>query len=405
MAGLNPPYKTQPSQTIPMINPDRALERANARDAQAAATGGGDVTLRIRGRLFTGWLQSDVERSIETIAGTFSVPISYDWRKPPPVARQDEVQVLIGGVVVITGYVLGAEPFYKANDVGLRIVGRDRAGDAVKCSALHKGGQWRNVRIDTIIRDLFAPYGIRVTVDADVGDKIADFKLAHGEPMLDAASRAARLRGCLVMSDGAGNVAITQAGKRLSPGRIVGGWLYANDFGGGNVIEMQGQGTDENRHSSYTAFGQSKASSQADFETARQLKAQAKDPEIKRHTPLVINADGSTSTKDLQTLVDHTARVRRGQAYAYHYKIEGWTVGKTGQPWQINDRVAVYDDVAGYNGGELLIVSTKFSCDLKEGRVTDMVLKPVDAYTQAPLKSKQKKGWAGGKAPKGAKSK
>ena len=62
-------------------------------------------------------------------------------------------------------------------------------------------------------------------------------------------------------------------------------------------------------------------------------------------------------------------------------------------------------DVAGYNGEELLIVSTKFSCDLKEGRVTDMVLKPVDAYTQAPLKSRQKKGWAGGKAPKGGKSK
>jgi prophage tail gpP-like protein len=390
-----------------MINPDRALERAQARDAQALATGGGDVTLQVRGQLFTGWLQSDVERSIETIAGTFNVPISYDWRKPPPVQRQDEVQVLIGGVVVITGYVLGAEPFYKANDVGLRIVGRDRAGDAVKCSALHKGGQWRNVKLDAIVRDLFAPYGIRVTVDTDVGGLIADFKLAHGEPLLDAASRAARLRGCLVISDGAGNVVITQAGKRLSTGRIVGGWLHANDYGGGNVIEMQGQGTDENRHSSYTAFGQSKATSQADFDTARQHKAQSKDPEIRRHTPLVINADGSTTTADLQALVDHTARVRRGQAYAYHYKLEGWTTGgkdsKTGKPWQINDRVAVYDDVAGFDGTELLIVSTKFTCDLKEGKVTDMVVKPVEAYTQAPLKSKQKKGWAGGKPPKGKK--
>jgi prophage tail gpP-like protein len=395
-----------------MINPDRALAtilgNQQTRETQAALAAGGDVTLRVRGQVFTGWLQSDVERSIETIAGTFSVPISYDWRKPPPVQRQDEVQVLIGNTVVITGYVLGAEPFYKANDVGLRIVGRDRAGDAVKCSALHKGGQWRNVRLDVIVRDLFEPYGIAVVVDIDVGDVIADFKLAHGEPLLDAASRAARLRGCLIISDGAGNVLITQAGKQLSAGRIVGGWLYANDFGGGNVIEMQGQGTDENRHSSYTAFGQSKASSQADFETARQLKAQSLDPEIRRHTPLVINADGNTTAKDLQTLVDHTARVRRGQSYAYHYKVEGWTTGgkdaKAGTPWQINQRVPVFDDIAGYNGEELLIVSTKFSCDLKDGRVTDMVLKPVEAYTQAPLKSKQKKGWAGGKAPKGGKS-
>ena len=370
-----------------MIDIARSLAAARGReDAQ--------VSLRVRGQRFVGWLQSDIERSMETIAGTFSVPITWDWRGAKPVDRQDEVQVLIGDTPIITGYVLAAEPFYNATDVGLRIVGRDRAGDVVKCSALHKGGQWRKAKLDTIVRDLLKPFGVEVLIQGDTGAPIADFKLALGEPALDAISRACRLRGRVAINNGLGAVVITQAGSTLSKGTITGGWLYAT---GGNVISLQGQGTDENRHSEYICFGQAHAKSQADFDTARQLKARATDPEIKRYTPLVINADGSTTPADLQTLVDHTAHVRRGQAYAYEYEVEGWTTGSTNTPWLINQRVPVWDDIAGYHGTELLITATKFSCDLKKGKVTKLTVKPVEAYAAVPLKSKQKKGWAGAK--------
>lgn len=370
-----------------------------------SSQGATPITLRVRGQDYTGWLQCEVETSLEAIAGIFSVPITWDYRTAPPVSRQDEVQVLIGRTVLITGYILGAEPFYKRDDVGLRIVGRDRTGDLVKCSALHKGGQWRNVKLDRIAQDLVEPYGIELAIDTDIGAPIQDFKLQHGEPLLDALSRAARLRGVLVTRNAKGQLALTMAGKAKARGMIVGGYLYAKDHGGGNVIEMQGQGTDENRFSVYTSFGQSHAKSQADFETARQLKARTTDPEIKRYLPQVINADGNVTQADLQALVDHTARVRRGQAYAYRYKLEGWTHDNStaGEPWTVNTRVVVWDDIMGSNGEEWLITSAKFSHDLKEGCVTDLVIKPVAAYERVPLKSKQKKGWSGGKTGRSAK--
>jgi prophage tail gpP-like protein len=324
---------------------------------------------------YEGWLQSEVSRSIEQLCGTFSIPISLVPGAPPWIKRQDQVRILIGGTVVLTGFVLAAEPFYKRGDCGMRITGRSRAGDLVRCSAIHKGGQWRNVRIDTIIKDIIRPFGLDLVVQADIGEAVADFKLGHGETALDAVSRAARLRGVLVMSDDAGRVLLTRAGAATFKGAIVRGQ---------NVIAMEGIGTDEERHSEYFVYGQSH--SIADIELARGLKASAKDEEITRYLPLVINADGNTTQAELATLAAHTVRVRRGHAMGFHYTVEGWTVD--GQPWPLNQRVAIYDDVAGLAGDEWLIVAVKQTCDIKDGDVTELTVRPVEAYDTAPLKTK-----------------
>ena len=336
------------------------------------------ITVTVNGRAYEGWLQSEVERSLETIAGTFSIPVSLIPGQPPAIQRQDEVQVRIGDTVVITGYVVAAEPFYRRGDCGMRIVGRDRTGDLIRCSAIHKGGQWLHAKLDRIAKDLVAPFGLQVVVDADIGAPIADYKLEHGETVLDALARAARLRGVLVSRDDQGRVLLTKAGKQRFKGAIVRGQ---------NVIEMQGVGSDEQRHSVYIAYGQRNVGAD-DFEVARGLKAQATDPEIKRYLPQVINANGNTTQAELQALVDHTVRVRRGHSMGFRYVVEGWTF--QGEPWPLNQRVAIYDDVAGLDGAEWLICSVKQTCDLKEGDVTELLVRPIEAYDTVPLKTKVK---------------
>lgn len=288
------------------------------------------ISVVVNGQAYQGWLQSEVQRSLETISGTFSIPVSLVPGNPPPIHRQDEVQVCIGSTVVMTGYVLAAEPFYRRGDCGMRIMGRDRTGDLVHCSAIHKGGQWRSATLDRIARDLVQPFGLDVVVETDLGAKIADFKLCHGETVLDALARAARLRGVLVTRDHAGRLLLTKAGNKVFAGVIQ---------RGANVIAMEGMGTDDNRHRSYVAFGQS--NTVADFDAARGMKAQAVDSEMRRYLPLVINAHGNITQAELQTLVDHTARVRRGHSMGLRYTVEGWTW--QGQPWPLNQRVTVLD--------------------------------------------------------------
>ena len=237
----------------------------------------------------------------------------------------------------------------------------------MRCSAIYKGGQWRGAKIDRIIKDIASPFDLQVQTDTDIGDPVHDFKLWHGETALDAISRAARLRGVLVTRDNAGRLLLTKAGKLRFKGAIVRGQ---------NVISMQGMGSDDNRHSHYFAYGQ--CNTVADFETARSLKAVARDGEMQRYLPLVINADGNTTQAELQTLVAHTMRVRRGQAMGLRYVVEGWTF--EGAPWPLNQRVPIYDDVAGITGQEWLICAVKQTCSLQDGDVTELTVRPVEAY-------------------------
>lgn len=333
------------------------------------------VSLHVEGQVFTGWLQSEVSRSIESLAGTFSIPTSLVPGDVPRIRRQDVVEVLVGDEVMITGFVMAAEPFYDDRACGLNVAGRDRTGDLVTSSAIHKGGQWRGARIDRIVADLAEPVGIKINVQADIGKALDDFKINFGESRLDAIARACKLRGVLPIPDGRGNLVLTKAGTIKAPGEI---------RRGVNVISMRGIGTDERRHSEYIVYGQGHVAN--DFDAARQRKAHALDPEIKRYSPLIIPADGNISQADMQALVDHTARVRRGHSRGFEYTLEGWLVN--GKPWPINARVPVFDDIAGLAGDEWLICSTRLSVDLQRGATTVVVVRPIEAYDSVPLKTK-----------------
>ncbi len=352
------------------------------------------IIIRCKGKDFEGWEQSTVEMSLESIAGTASIPITWDSRLGAcPIKRQDEVAIFIRAGLgpsapetqIAKGFVLAAEPFYDAHNMGRNIAVRDSSGDLVHCSAIHKGGQWRGAKADRIIKDLLAPFGIELIVQADVGAAIKDFKLEHGETVVDAASKVARLRGLLVTRDHLGRVVLTTAGKDKFVGSLRGG--RAAKTRGGNVISMQGQGTDENRFSDYFVYGQGAAKGAADFDKQRTQKHSSHDPEIKRYLPLVINAGNDSDGTDVKQLAEHTARVRRGQAYAYEYKVDGWTV--RGKPWLPNLRVPIYDDEVGLDGDEWLITSVKLHHDLQDGQVTTLVVKPIEAYAPEPLKSQQ----------------
>lgn len=334
------------------------------------------ITVTVNGVAYEGWQQSEVERNLEQLGGTFHIPVTLVPGNPPPINRQDWVEVHIGQARVLSGFVLAAEPAYDRTNCGLRVVGRDRTADLVHSSAVHQGGQWRKAGLDRICKDILAPFGIPLVVATDLGEVINDFKLAHGEVALDALARAARLRGVLLTSDDAGRLVLTRAGAERFDGVIMRGQ---------NVISMQGVGSDERRHSQYIVYGQANMLS-LDFDAARTLKATSRDDEIERYLPLVINADGNVTQAELQALVDHTKRVRRGHALGLRYVVEGWTW--KGQPWPLNARVQIVDDVAGIQPGqEWLIAGVRYTCSLEMGDVTELTVRPIEAYDSVPLKS------------------
>jgi prophage tail gpP-like protein len=307
---------------------------------------------------------------------------------PPDIVRQDTVSIKVGETVLVTGIVLGAGPFYRYDDIGFKVTTRSRTGDLIKASAMHKGGQWRNAKLDTIIADLIKPFGLKLRVEGDVGTPIKEFKIEHGESVLDAAARAAKKRGMLVRDNAAGEVVLCRAGQTKASGAIVRGQ---------NVIELDDIGTDEERASEYIAYGQSEVAD--DFESSKQKKARTVDKEMRRYLPVIINADSKVDTADLQKLTDHQMRVRRGHAYGLQYRIEGWTT--LGKAWDVNELIPIYDEVAGLDGEEWLIADIKYKVELKDGDVRIVTVRPAEAYEPEPEIERSKSNKKGGKASSG----
>lgn len=343
------------------------------------------VTIATSGGIMYGWLNSSVDRSMEQIGGRFDIRVSFlaDFKRPP-IERQDKVVIAIGGVPVITGICLGAEPFYATHeDYGIRVEGHSRTGDLMLASAIHKGGQWRNVKLEQIVKDLCKPFDIKVICDIDTGKKIGRFKLNNGESVAEAISRACKYRAVLPTDDAAGNMVLTRVGEEKALAAIVAG-------PGGNVIEMEGIGNDSERAQEYIVQGQGEVNETGDPHRARGLEYRAKDPGIKRYLPLIVNADESSDTKHLQELADHTARTRAAKSMRYKYTVEGWEAN--GKPWHPNTLVPVYDPVLGSLGQEWLIVKTLATVSRDNADVTEIEICPPAAFEQLPLPEAKQSG-------------
>lgn len=336
-----------------------------------------DIRVRCDGQVLVGWEMADVYRDIESLNSTFSLALSTTPGVLPPIKRGSEVQILVGDTLVLTGHADRPKLSYSREACGHRITGRSRSGAMVKSSAMHKGGQWVNAKLERIVADLAKPFGVQVVVAPGVstGAALADFKLSFGESCKDAISRAARLRGLLVTTDEAGRVLLTKAGTGTAPAEI---------RRGGNVIRCEEIGDDQQQYQTYVGYAQSNVAD--DWDAARQVKAMARDDEVEQYSVLVVQPDGNNTQADLQALVDHTARVRRGHAYGFRYTLEGWLA--SGVPWPVNARVKIYDDAAGLVGAEWLICATRLAVDRKEGPVTVVDVRPIEAYDTVPLKTK-----------------
>jgi prophage tail gpP-like protein len=336
------------------------------------------VTLTVDGQDFVGWLNAGIERSIETIAARFSVDVGLlPDGSAPPIDRQDDVVIKIGSTVVITGIVLSAEPYYNGHDdYGIRVQGRDRTGDLIIAAAIHEGGQWRNATVLQIAQDLCTPYEISVTTTngVDIGKPLERFELSNGESVASAISRACKYRGILLTRDNNGNLNLTTAGSTRAPGALV---------LGDNVISMSANGTDGDRCSEYIIQGQGEINQHGSGKKARDLEYRAKDTEIMRYLPCIINADDGGDKEHMQKLAEHTARVRAGRAYSFTFRVDGWEV--LGIPWEPNQMVPIRDPVLGYEWEDLLIVSTNATVDRNNADVTDIVVAPKEGYEQLPL--------------------
>lgn len=164
------------------------------------------VILTVDGKLWEGWTEMSVSRSLKAIAGEFDLSVTTRWSAAAPrVIREGQpCTVRLGADTVLTGYIDNFIPSYDADNVEIRVMGRDKTGDLVDCSVVHSSGKWKGVRLEQVAADVCRPFGITVITETPTGEAFASVVLEQGETGFELLDRLAKQRGVLLTSDGAG---------------------------------------------------------------------------------------------------------------------------------------------------------------------------------------------------------
>ena len=310
-----------------------------------------EVILYVGNKRYGGWKDVTIRRGIEQISGTFELSVTDRWSGQDQawqVHQGDECSVKVGDTVLIKGYVDEVLPFFANEDHGVTIVGRDKTGDLVDCSAISKTGEWKGRTLLQVAEDIAKPFGISVTDTVGLSETFKQSALQEGETAFEALERAARMRGVLLVSDEDGNLVITRAGTSRVNTALVQGQ---------NILSARGSFSFRDRFSTYICKGQNVGLDLSTPEQNSQPKGEAPDSQVKRYRPLIIVAEDIADSKGLKDRAMWEAAVRMGRSARPVITVQGWE--HDAGLWLPNTLVRV-DCPYLYLAEELLIVAVTY---------------------------------------------
>lgn len=369
-----------------------------------------DVALKVNGKRYEGFKSARITRSIESLSGSFDLEVSDRWGRKPgsdgriepgqfepwPIMVEDECEVQIGGVTVISGFIGTRDISGNATGRSLRYTGKDRAGALVECSLLvagatvkqgeaakdidptkhgAAGAKWTYTNIDLVdfCRAIAGPHGIAVSVQSGLTlSRATKLVVNPGEKCFDAIKRVAEAAEVLVVSDGAGGIRITRAGTARAT------QLTEGD----NIEDYSLSENAEERYRHYLISTQVPGTDHASG-AATNVEAQATDVDVRRASRvLLVRPDKGYSTTDARRRADWEARTRAANAAKVSITVQGWR-----QPnqtlWPLNALVRVKAPRLMGVDGDMLISQVEYSYGAG-GQVTKMSLVRPDAFEPEP---------------------
>lgn len=336
------------------------------------------VELFVNGKVFGGWKDVSITRSLNAISGSFSLSVTDRWSgqaEPWIVAPDDECVVKVNGEPVISGYVFGVENSIEKAGRSITVTGRDKTADLVDCSIDLKTTQLEKISLSRLAKLLADPFGIAVTIDVSTGAPFNPFAFNQGETCFEALERACKLKGALLTGDGAGGVLITRPGTNRSTTILEQGQ---------NLLQASASFDHTDRFSRYKVKGQaSKFGEDLDPAFSFQVQATATDPSVKRFRPMLIVNDTVLDNQNARTRALWESKNRAAKAGKFKIKTVGWKQAD-GTLWRPNQLVRVRSSWLGLDD-DLLAVTVQMNLSDKDGTTTEINLERKDAYLPEPI--------------------
>ena len=355
-----------------------------------------DLELRIAGKIFTGWEDVKISRTIEAASGSFQLTVNDS--EPWPIVEGAEVTIESGGFRLVNGFVDDVEPAFDPNARSMTVKGRDKPADLVDCSALNEPGEWNDLPLLDICQAIAEPFGVIVVREGEDSfpDKFSKFKLEPGEKAFEAIERACRLRAALAYSDGRGILVIGRPSKLKLP-------VLLEE--GKNLKSGRSKLSSRARYSEVICRGQAQGTEEENGETASEAEGKAFDRGVSRYRPLLVIPDGSVNDRQAQARAEWETAVRLARGSSVTVVVQGWRILESendpeptyrtsaGAPvfrntvgaefWQQNRLVPVKSPSLKVDA-ELLIVGLEMTRSRDGGTETKLRLVPPKAY--APVR-------------------
>lgn len=366
------------------------------------------MSLIVKGTAYSGWKEIRVSRGIDRMATDFDIALSVTWgaaNLPWKISKFDPCAIKIGNDLILTGYVDDVEPEFDAHHDGLRIKGRSQTEDIIDCTPDLPSGQFSGYTLDQIARAIAAPFYApgfaAVVVQAPMGDPFPDATIERHETGFEFLERSARLRSVLLCDDPQGRLVLTQAGAtRATDALVEGGNIFkakailngAKQF---NVYKVKTQTGESQGGDGWGGLGgEGSPTNPVQTQVVTTTAGVAYDTSVPRYRPHTIIGESALSAADAQKRADWQARFNAARATKAIITVKGWRQSD-GTLWTCNTITPLRSPRLGVDR-ELLIARVTYRLDDKDGRLTEMIVGPVEGFTPDPGQVHVKKNKAKG---------
>lgn len=333
------------------------------------------TTFYVNNKLYEGFKQTDVTRTLNSIAGNFQITIldrfteqNRAWELTPG----KRAHLHLGKQAVFEGYIDSMGVSYSENSRNMTIEGRDRIADAVDCSAVGEC-EYSNLTLTQIATKLLEPFGLTPIVLSDVGAAFPLISIKPGEKVSEVLLRLARQRGLLLYSSTHGNLIISKRGEERAPTELVQGV---------NVKSASVTYDNTERFSEYVIKTQNDGIIGSSAKNSASNEGKATDAGVGRYRPLVVISEASGDASNAKDRAQWEATFRSAKSTTVSVTVKGWR-GKQGELWDVNKLVYFRSSKLGLND-QFLINEVKFKESPDNSRTTTLELVRKDAYENKP---------------------
>ena len=341
-----------------------------------------DVILRLNNQDWRGWQSVEITRQVDAISGTFSLGLVSREQQGGsllPITKGMACEILAGDNPLINGHVNSRSEGLSKQDHSLNLSGRDKSGDVVDCSAVHKPGQWRGQNILQLATALCAPFGVSVTLEGEPGPAFSVFKLEQGETAFEALDRALKQRELFAFPTGTGDLVLAKIGSKSCETPLV---------LGENILNCSFSEDEKDCFSTYIVQGQQAGNDDVWGEKAAAVQAVSNDEAVARYRPLIIRAENQVNADVAKRRAAWEKTVRAGRAVSLEVSVQGWRQ-TNGELWPINALVQVCIPLLNVDS-ELLVSKVRFSKSAQGGTLTQLTLCHKDSFIPEPEDKKKK---------------